>query len=336
MLGSLFRASRVGVSATRAATRAASTMGRARVVRGSTKKAPAVVASLFAGASIVAGSVVFASTETKPLNVEAIKDAIVDILDEDINRGPTFVRLAWHSSGTYCAKTQTGGSSNASMRFEPECSHGANAGLQCARDWLEPVKARFPEISYSDLWILAANVAIEEMGGPKLETRFGRVDAESGAACPPEGRLPDADKAEKHIRCIFGRMGYTDREMVALIGGGHSIGRCHTEASGFTGPWTFAPTTVSNLYFKELLNNTWTKKKWDGPEQFEDPTGELMMLPSDMAFLFDADFRKLVVEFANDEEVFMKEFASAWTKLTESNCKFQNEKKGGILGFLGL
>lgn len=315
------------------AARAASTM---RTRAATSSRTPLAIGSMMVGASVVAGGVVYASTEAT-VDVAALRAAVVAVLEEDINRGPTLVRLAWHQSGTFCAKTMTGGSSSASMRFVPECNHGANAGLQGARDWLEPVKQQFPEVSYSDLWIFAANVAIEEMGGPELTTRFGRVDAANGDACPPDGRLPDASKAETHIRDVFHRMGYSDRELVALIGGGHSIGRCHPEASGYTGPWTFAPTTVSNLYFKELLDNTWTKKKWDGPEQFEDPTGELMMLPSDMAFLFDADFRKLVVEYANDEEVFMKDFASAWTKLTEFNCKFPSSKKGLLgLGFLGL
>jgi hypothetical protein len=48
---------------------------------------------------------------------------------------------------------------------------------------------------------------------------------------------------------------------------------CHTDRSGFSGPWTRAPTTFSNLYFKELLENKWTEKKWNGPRQFTDPTG---------------------------------------------------------------
>jgi cytochrome c peroxidase len=60
-------------------------------------------------------------------------------------------------------------------------------------------------------------------------------------------------------------MGFNDREMVCLIGGGHAIGKCHKERSGFEGPWTFAPLTFSNLYFKELLNKEWSVKKWDGP-----------------------------------------------------------------------
>lgn len=56
------------------------------------------------------------------------------------------------------------------------------------------------------------------------------------------------------MRDVFYRMGFSDREIVALIGGGHTIGRCHKDRSGFEGPWTNTPLTVSNAYFKVLLD----------------------------------------------------------------------------------
>lgn len=179
---------------------------------------------------------------------------------------------------------------------------------------------------------LAGAVAIEHMGGPSIVWRPGRRDAADGSACTPDGRLPDADKGRvgatiRHVRDIFTRQGFSDKEMVALIGA-HALGRCHTDRSGYSGPWTRAPTTFSNMYFKELLENTWTLKQWDGPDQFEDPTGDLMMLPADMALLWDKDFRKYVAEFANDEDSFFKEFARAFQKLEENGVKaFQG--KGG-------
>ena len=70
-----------------------------------------------------------------------------------------------------------------------------------------------------------------------------------------------------------------DKEIVALSGA-HTLGRCHTDRSGFSGPWTFAPTTFANAYFVELTTNKWRKKKWNGPVQYEDKSGELMMLPT--------------------------------------------------------
>lgn len=158
-------------------------------------------------------------------------------------------------------------------------------------------------------------VAVEESGGPTIPWRPGRSDEGSGAASPPDGRLPGADKGKladtvQHVRDIFYRMGFNDGEIVALLGA-HSMGRCHTDRSGYWGPWTRSEETFSNLYLKELLENTWTLKKWKGPDQFEDPTGELMMLPSDMALVWDKAFRKHVEAFARDDELFFKEFAKA-------------------------
>lgn len=96
-----------------------------------------------------------------------------------------------------------------------------------------------------------------------------------------------------HVREVFGRMGFNDQEMVALIGA-HSLGRCHDNRSGYLGPWTNAPTTFSNLYFKELKERTWQKKKWNGPFQYEDKeSGKLMMLPADMCLLTDKKFKKV-------------------------------------------
>lgn len=151
-----------------------------------------------------------------------VRKALEDLMDapdyDDGSYGPLMVRLAWHAAGTYDKNTLTGGSNGATMRFHPECAHGANAGLGKARDLLEPIKAKFPWISYADLWTLAGVVAIETMGGPVVPWRPGRVDAAAGSSCPPEGRLPDAKLGASHIRDIFGRMGFNDQEMVALIG----------------------------------------------------------------------------------------------------------------------
>lgn len=74
------------------------------------------------------------------------------------------------------------------------------------------------------MWILASYVALEEMGGLRIPFRLGRVDATDGKECPPNGRLPNASKDASHIRQVFSRMGFSDREMVVLIGGGHALG----------------------------------------------------------------------------------------------------------------
>ncbi|KAL7269616.1 heme peroxidase [Rhizina undulata] len=246
---------------------------------------------------------------------------------DDGSYGPVLVRLGWHSSGTYDKETKTGGSNGATMRFTPEASHGANNGLSVARDLLEKVKKNHPWISYGDLWTLSAVCAIQEMGGPKIPWRPGRTDAEVEAACTPDGRLPDASKEQKHLRDIFYRMGFNDQEIVALAGA-HALGRCHSDRSGFDGPWTFSPTVLTNDFYKLLLEEKWAWKKWSGPKQFEDvATKSLMMLPADMALIKDKEFRKHVERYAKDNDLFFRDFADVFARLLELGVPFKQEEK---------
>ncbi|KAJ3363242.1 cytochrome c peroxidase [Allomyces javanicus] len=268
-----------------------------------------------------------AATKTAA-DYEAVAKDIVAILDrpgyDDGSIGPVLVRLAWHASGTYDRKSKTGGSDGATMRFKPEATDGANAGLEHARAFLEPIKAKHPWISYADLWTLAGVTAVEAMGGPKVPWTPGRTDKTEAtvkaADIPPNGRLPDAAQGAPHVRDVFYRMGFNDREIVALLGA-HSIGRCHTDRSGYEGPWTYTPTRFSNQYYKLLLSLKWKERKWDGPKQFADEDDELVMLPAEMAFLFDPEFKQYVELYAKDKDVFYADFAAAFGKLLELGVK---------------
>jgi len=207
------------------------------------------------------------------------------------------------------------------MRFPPEGDHGANAGLKAARDFLQPVKEQFSWITYSDLWTLASVCSIQEMQGPVVPWRPGRSDRDV-AYCTPDGRLPDGSKGNDHLRGIFYRMGFNDQEIVALSGA-HALGRCHTDRSGFEGPWTFSPTVVTNDYYKLLLEEKWSYRKWDGPKQFQDVASKsLMMLPTDMALIKDKSFRTHVERYAKDHESFFKEFSDVLCKLFELGVPF--------------
>lgn len=258
-------------------------------------------------------------------------------VDEGVQGGggfvaPMLLRLAWHCSGTWCKSAQNGGSDGGTMRFKPECDHGGNAGLGIARDLLEPIKAKHPNISYADLYILAGVVAVEEMGGPKVTFNYGRTDAKGptdpkeDARFSPDGRLPDGDKHAQHIRDIFYRMGFDDRGIVALSGA-HAVGRCHTDRSGFWGPWTHAESTLSNEYYRLMFEEKWTPKKthkgkkWNGPPQFENPEGDLMMLSTDLALVNDPEFRVWAEKYYKDEELFFKDFAKYYQQLNELGCK---------------
>lgn len=159
------------------------------------------------------------------------------------------------------------------------------------------------------------------MQGPIIPYRPGRGDREA-AACTPDGRLPDATQGHDHLRNIFGRMGFNDQEIVALSGA-HALGRCHTDRSGFTGPWTFSPTILTNDYYRLLLEEKWQWKKWNGPKQYEDKTTKtLMMLPTDMALVQDKKFRPHVERYAKSNDEFFKDFSAVIVTLFELGVPF--------------
>ncbi|KAJ1537228.1 cytochrome c peroxidase [Cladochytrium tenue] len=243
---------------------------------------------------------------------------------DDGSIGPVLVRLAWHASGTYSKHDGSGGSDGATMRFKPESTDGANAGLDQARAFLEPIKQKHSWITYADLWTLSGVVAVAAMGGPEVPWTPGRADKDPRRVTvkevPPNGRLPDAAQGAGHVRDVFYRMGFNDRDIVALSGA-HTLGRCHTDRSGFDGPWTNTPDRFSNQYFKLLTTVEWKKKKWDGPVQYVDPDDELMMLPTDMALLWDPKFKPIVEEYARDKDSFYRDFSSAFSKLLELGVK---------------
>ncbi|KAL2847411.1 heme peroxidase [Aspergillus pseudodeflectus] len=210
---------------------------------------------------------------------------------DDGSYGPVVLRLSWHASGTFDKNTGTGGK-------------------------------MFPWISYSDLWTLAGVTAVQELGGPTVPWRPGRHDADS-KACTPDGRLPNAAKGPSHLRDIFYRMGFDDREIVALSGA-HALGRAHTDRTGYEGPWDFSPTVFTNEFFRLLVEEEWLQREWEGPLQYTDKTTKtLMMLPTDMALVEDAGFRPHVERYAKDSDVFFQEFADAYVKLLELGVPFK-------------
>ena len=154
----------------------------------------------------------------------------------------------------------------------------------------------------------------------------------------PEGRKQWPDVALAHLpECDSNsnknilRMGFDDRGIVALSGA-HAVGRCHTDRSGFWGPWTHAENTMSNEYFRLLFEEKWTPKKthkgekWSGPPQFENKGGDLMMLSTDLALVEDPKFKVWAEKYYKDEQLWFSDFAKYFQQLVELGCKDLNNE----------
>jgi catalase-peroxidase len=260
--------------------------------------------------------------------------------------GGLMIRMAWHSAGTYRVHDGRGGADGGQQRFEPLNSWPDNANLDKARRLLWPVKQKYGRnVSWADLMILAGNVSLESMGfetlgfaggrlddweadlvywGPETEMLANdkRYDEEGNLERPlaavqmgliyvnPEGPGGNNDpiSAAADIRESFGRMAMNDEEIVALIAGGHTLGKTHgatkadcvgpepaaaaveeqgfgwtnkcgsgkgadTMTSGLEGAWTSTPTAWSILYFDNLFRFEW--------KQTKTPAGATVWIPTE-------------------------------------------------------
>jgi len=211
--------------------------------------------------------------EFKKLDYAALKKDLTNLMTDSQNwwpadyghYGPFFIRMTWHAAGTYRTGDGRGGAGTGAQRFAPLNSWPDNGNLDKARRLLWPIKQKYGrKISWSDLLVLAGNVAIESMGGKTFGFSGGRKDiwspeediywgAEKGwldnsrykgereldkplAAVQmgliyvnPEGPdgNPDPIASAYDIRETFGRMAMNDEETVALIAGGHTFGKAH-------------------------------------------------------------------------------------------------------------
>jgi len=215
------------------------------------------------------------AAEFRSLDYQAVKRDLTALMTDSQpwwpadygHYGPFFIRMAWHSAGTYRTGDGRGGSSSGGQRFAPLNSWPDNANLDKARRLLWPVKQKYGrKLSWADLMIMAGNVAIESMGGPVFGFGGGRedvwepqkdiywgteeewlgatrIDEESGRALEnplaaiqmgliyvnPEGPGGNADplQSARDIRETFARMAMNDEETLALTAGGHTFGKCH-------------------------------------------------------------------------------------------------------------
>lgn len=280
--------------------------------------------------------------EFKKLDLEAVKKDIKTLMKTSQewwpadfgNYGPLFIRMAWHSAGTYRVADGRGGAGYGTQRFAPLNSWPDNVNLDKARRLIWPIKQKYGDkISWADLMVLAGNCALEDAGLKTFGYAGGRTDVfepqediywgpettwlgdkrytgnrqlENPLAAVQMGLIyvnpegpngkPDPLAAAKDIRETFDRMAMNDYETVALIAGGHTLGKTHgagpakyvgrepegasieeqglgwknsfgtgkggdTIGSGLEGSWTATPTKWSNGYFDNLYKYDWTLTK---------------------------------------------------------------------------
>lgn len=281
--------------------------------------------------------------EFKSLDLAALKKDILDLMTTSQEWWPAdygsyaglFIRMAWHSAGTYRIADGRGGAGAGTQRFAPLNSWPDNANLDKARLLLWPIKQKYgKKISWADLMILAGNCALESAGFKTFGFGGGRDDVwepeediywgsetdwladsrhtdgrelENPLAAVQMGLIyvnpegpngnPDPLASAKDIRETFGRMAMNDEETVALIAGGHTLGKTHgaadpskyvgkepaaatiehqsqgwknsfgtgnagdTITSGLEGAWTTTPTKWSNNYFENLFGYEWELTK---------------------------------------------------------------------------
>ena len=212
--------------------------------------------------------------EFESLNISELKKDLKELMTKSQDwwpadfghYGPLFIRMAWHSAGSYRIYDGRGGARTGDMRFAPRIDWPDNMNLDKAIRLLWPIKQKYgKKISWADLIILAGNVAFESMGFKTLGFGGGREDTwepDEGVDWGPEQEMvagskerykegelerpfaatemgliyvnpagpdgnPDPIGSAKQIRTAFRRMGMNDEETVALIAGGHSFGKCH-------------------------------------------------------------------------------------------------------------
>lgn len=292
-------------------------------------------------------------------------------------------------------KWEYAGGANGSIRFDYELNQPVNAGLSKAIDILTPTKLKYKNVSWADMIQMAGALAVQLSGGPDLNLVYGRVDITlmeyehafarsltcdqsnrensitsenmslnycmyneymSRSPCPVAPFPNNANSPEIHLRNTFYRMGFTNRDIVALLGA-HTIGRAFKERSGVCEnssgdqgatiytrsssthnigmpggcSWTKSWLTFDNSYYKRVTdvtlgqsNDLFTTPSHAHKSYAEDDEDRknLLWLPTDQSLYDDPEFQPYFLSYASDQSLFFHDYSIAHKKMSELGVRF--------------
>eukprot|EP00246_Nothoceros_aenigmaticus_P004277 TRINITY_DN15764_c0_g1_i1.p1 TRINITY_DN15764_c0_g1~~TRINITY_DN15764_c0_g1_i1.p1 ORF type:complete len:329 (-),score=65.92 TRINITY_DN15764_c0_g1_i1:216-1202(-) len=231
----------------------------------------------------------------------AAEEKVLEVIRTEIKTvlkpfaAPSLLRLVFHDAGTFNIESNTGGMNGSILQ---ELERRENYGLKKPVQILERAKENIDQISpvsWADLIAVAGAEAVAICGGPVIPVKLGRLDSLDP---DPEGELPGETLPADELKQLFQKKGFLVRELVALSGA-HTIG-----SKGFG-----APTVFDNAYFKVLTSKP--------------AAGSMVGLPTDRAISNDEECFQWITAYAEDQELFFKDFSAAYLKMVDSGARWQ-------------
>lgn len=229
---------------------------------------------------------------------QLIQEEVRKVLSK--GKAPGVLRLVFHDAGTFESNKDIGGM-NGSIVYELD--RPENGGLKKPVKILEKAKSEvdmIQKVSWADMIAVAGAEAVSLCGGPNIPVQLGRIDS---MVPDPEGKLPEESLDAYSMKQCFQRKGFSAQELVALSGA-HTIG-----GKGFGNPTIF-----DNSYFKILLEKPWSSSAG---------MSSMIGLPSDRALVEDDECLRWISNYANNQDLFFKDFKNAYTKLVNSGARWR-------------
>lgn len=239
--------------------------------------------------------------------------------------GALFVNLAFQCASTFRATDFLGGCNGATIRFSPESEFAGNEGTGEVIAVLESIANKYEGLSISDTIVLAGNIALESAGSAELNFCQGRTDAVPTDELPreletlaPRTYVPDPIVSVRDNEQVMGLDAY---DTVALAGRLRSP--TQQRRLGYKGSYGSDPSKLSNEFYRLLISEDWVPVE-EGAEvglttEYRAEGQDIFITGADLVLTMDDEYRKIVTEFAEDEQKFLEQFSLSWTKIMNAD-----------------